>query len=379
MKRNKDKKGGGKKKRGILGRIVVFLLAILAFVGLLAMAMSVLGSYVNPTRFVWLSFFGLGFWVVLFYNLLMLIMLLMMRSRKAWISILAMLIAIPGVVKSFSLGKSQSGGELRVMTYNVLDFKDQYDKDKSTIDVAAGIAKMVKENTPDVLCIQEFSLFLPGKNRQACIEGFGEMTGLPYHYYHTKANFGGNVIFSRYPLSALDEDTPFAKEKEYGAVAKVDAKEKGVFYVLCVHLVSFQLTNKEITVFSETGNSKEQVQEYGKSIVAKLKSAYERRSQEVGEMLSNIPQDGRPIIICGDFNDTPISFTYHQVKKAGFVDGFVKAGLGIGHTYAGKLPWLRIDYVWGNGQIEPMAFKRIRYKGSDHYPVMMDFNVKHGL
>ena len=204
------------------------------------------------------------------------------------------------------------------------------------------------------------------------------MVGLPYHYYHTKAFYGRNVIFSRYPVSALDEETHFAQENSYGTVAKVDAKEKGVFYVLCCHLTSFQLTDNELTVF-DTGNSKEQVQEYGKSIVVKLKNAYEKRSQEVSEMLADIPHDGRAILICGDFNDTPISYTYHQIKKAGFVDGFVKAGRGIGYTYAGKLPLLRIDYVWGNEQIEPMAFKRIKFKGSDHYPVMMDFNVKHGL
>lgn len=374
-----DKVASGKKKRGILGRIVVFLLAVLAFVGLLAMAMSVLGSYVNPTRFVWLSFFGLGFWVIFLFNLVVLTLLLLMWSRKAWIAVIAMLIAIPGVMKSFSVGKSQSGGELRVMTYNVLGFKDQYHDDKSLLEVAADVAKMVKDNNPDVLCIQEFALFMPKTGRDACIAGFGEMVGMTYQYYHKKANFGNNIIFSKYPLSALDEDIPFAKEKEYGAVAKVNAGNKGVFYVLCVHLVSFQLTNNEITVFSETGNSKEQVQEYGKSIIVKLKNAYEKRSKEVAEMLEDIPTDGRPILICGDFNDTPISYTYHQVKEAGFMDGFVKAGRGIGHTYAGKLPLLRIDYVWGNEQIEPISFKRIRHKGSDHYPVMMDFNVQHGL
>lgn len=369
----------GKKKRGIFGRIIVFLLAILAFVGLLAMTMSVLSSHVNPQKFVWLSFFGLGFWVIFLYNVGILALLLLMWSRKAWISIIALMIAVPGVVKSFSMGKSQSGGDLRVMTYNVLGFKDQYDKERSSLEVAADVAKMVKENNPDVLCMQEFEIFMPKTGREACVTGFGEMVGLPYHYYHTKAYYGGNVVFSRYPLSALDEDTHFAKENGYGSVAKVDAKEKGVFYVLCCHLTSFQLTNNEITVFSDTGNSKEQVQEYGKSIVVKLKNAYEKRSQEVSEMLADIPHDGRPIIICGDFNDTPISYTYHQIKKAGFVDGFVKAGRGIGYTYAGKLPLLRIDYVWGNEQIEPMAFKRIKFKGSDHYPVMMDFNVKHGL
>lgn len=386
MKKEDKKENKGKrspkpkgKKRGFFGRVIVFLLAILAFIGLLAMAMSVLGSYVNPTKFVWLSFFGLGFWVVFLYNVVVLALLVLMWSRRAWISIIALLIAIPGLYKSFSFGKPQSGGQLRVMTYNVMSYKDQYDDKKSSLEVASEIAKMVKDNNPDVLCLQEFSLFLPKTSRAACIAGFGEMIGMPYQYYHQKANFCGNVIFSRYPLSAVTEEIPWAKENDYGAVAKVDAKNKGVFYVLCVHLTSFRLTDSELTVFSETDNSKEQVQEYSKSIVVKLKNAFERRSKEVAKMLEDLPDDGRAIIICGDFNDTPLSYTYHRVKKAGFVDGFVASGRGIGHTYAGKLPLLRIDYVWGNERIQPLAFKRLKHKGSDHYPVMLDFNVSNGL
>ena len=368
-----------KKQRGFFGRVIVFLLSILAFIGLLAMAMSVLSAYVNPSKFVWFSFFGLGFWVVLIYNLVVFGLLLLMWSRRVWISILALALAVPGVVKSFSMGTSNDNGELRVMTYNLLTFKDVNDPDKTALEVATDVAKMVKDYHPDVLCIQEFTEFIPKTNRKACIAAFGELTDLPYQYYHTKAFYGSNVIFSRYPLSALDEDIPFANENSYGSVAKVDAGPKGEFYVLCCHLTSFQLTDNEITVFSETGKSKEEVQEYGKSIVAKLKKAYEKRSKEVDKMLEDMPHDGRPIILCGDFNDTPLSYTYHQIKKAGFIDGFVKAGRGVGRTYAGKLPLLRIDYVWGNERIEPTSFKRIKFKGSDHYPVMMDFNVNHGL
>ena len=372
-------KDNAKKKRGIFGRIIVFLLVILAFVGLLAMAMSVLSSYVDPSKFVWLSFFGLTFWVILFYNLAVFTLLLLMWSRKVWISIVALLIAIPGVYKSFSTGRSQEGGQLRVMSYNVLNFRDQYDEQKKGDSVAYGMMAMVKEYHPDVLCIQEFTICLPKMGRQACIDQLGEMMELPYNYSHTKANFGGNVIFSKYPLSALEEDTPFAKENEYGAVARVDAGSKGIFYVLNCHLTSFQLTHDEVAVFSERGNSKEQVEEYGKSIVSKLVTAYKKRSQQVSEMLEHIPHDGRPILLCGDFNDTPLSYTYHQIHRAGFVDGFVKAGHGIGRTYAGKLPLLRIDYVWANEQIQPMSFKRIKYRGSDHYPVLLDFNVRNGL
>ena len=373
----KDK--DNKKKRGVLGRIIVFLLAILAFIGLLAMAMSVLCSYVDPTKFVWLSFFGLMFWAILFYNLVVFGLLLLMWSRKIWISIIALLIAIPGVYKSFSTGRSLDGGELRVMSFNVLNFRDQYDEGKKHDSVAYMMIDMVKEYHPDVLCIQEFVPFMARTSRKDCIAQCGELMGLPYTYCHEKANFCGNVIFSKYPLYALEEDTPFAEENDYGAVARVDAGAKGVFYVLNCHLTSFQLTKEEVAVFSERGNSKEQVEEYGKSIVSKLVTAYKKRSQEVSAMLEHIPHDGRPLLVCGDFNDTPLSYTYHQIYHAGFVDSFVKAGHGIGRTYAGKLPLLRIDYIWVNNQIQPMSFQRVKYKVSDHYPILLDFNVNHGL
>lgn len=368
-----------RKERGFIGRLIVFVLAVLAFIGLISMGLCVLGSYINPSQFAWLAFFGVAFWVIFFFNFVLFVLLLLLWSRKVWIAVFALLLAVPGVYKSLSTGKSQNGGDLRVMSYNVYKFIDPNDEDKSSLEVAANVAKMVKENNPDVLCIQEFAVFMPKTQRKACIAGFGEMMGMPYHFYNTKSHFGNNVIFSKYPLAAINEDIPFAKENLYGTVARVDAGQKGCFYVLCCHLISFLLTNDELAALSEPGNNKEQVGEYRRSIISKLKTAYEKRSVQVGEMLSDVPHDGRPIIMCGDFNDTPMSYTYHQIAKAGFIDGFVKAGRGIGHTYAGKLPWLRIDYVWANEQIQPMSFKRLRFKGSDHYPVMMDFNVKHGL
>lgn len=374
--KDKNKKKAKGKKRGFFGRLVIFLLAIFAVIGLVAMALSVLCSFVNPVKFVWLSFFGLVFWVILFYNLAVLLLLLLMRTRKVWIAVIALLIALPGIYKSFSTGRSHEGGNLRVMSYNVMNFRDQYDNQKSAGDVAAEVVKIVTEQQPDVLCVQEFSNFLPKKGQKDNIAGFGAMVGMPYQRYNTKSNYCGNVIFSKYPLSAVEEEIPFAKEEDYGTVARVDAGEKGVFYVLSCHLVSFQLTNQEITVFSEPTN-KEQVEEYGKSIVSKLKAAYVKRSNQAALMLEAVPHDGRAILLCGDFNDTPLSYTYHQIHRAGFTDGFVKAGRGIGRTYAGKLPLLRIDYLWGNEQIEPRAFNRLKVKGSDHFPVVMDFNVKH--
>lgn len=368
-----------KHRRGFIGRLLVFLLALLACFGLVAMALSVSSSYVDPEKFVWASFFGLAFWAILLFNVVVLALLLLLWSRKAWIAVIALLIAIPGLFKSFSYGKTIEGGDFRVMSYNVHLFRGSGDSQKSSEKVAMEIAKMVREKQPDVLCVQEFSTFKGKNKRHDCIQQFGDTVGLPYHYYHTKAYFCGNVIYSRYPLTPVEDTTGFGKEKIYGAIAKVDVGEKGSFYIISSHLASFRLTQEEITMFSEPGSTKADVQEYGKSIISKLQHAYKERSKEVRQMLEDIPHDGRPILLCGDLNDTPISYTYQQVKRSGFTDSFVLVGQGIGHTYAGKLPLLRIDYIWGNNHIKPCAFKRLRLKGSDHYPVMLDFNVNNGL
>lgn len=367
--------GSERGHRSFFGRLIVFLLTLLAVVGLMAMVLSVASSYVDPAQFVWLSYFGLAFWAILLFNLIIFGLLLLMWSRKAWVAVLAILVSIPGVYRSFSFGKAQEGGDIRLMTYNVHRFT--YLKDKTNTEMAEDMVAMVNEYHPDVLCLQEFTVFKPKTNRKDCIAQFGEMVGMPFQYYNSKANFGGNVIFSKYPLSAVEDENDYGKENRYGTVALVDAGEKGRFVVFCCHLTSFQITDQEINVFTDKENSKEDVKSSGKSIISKLKIAYQKRSEEVSKMLEDVPHDGRAIVLCGDFNDTPLSYTYHQIRRAGFTDGFVKTGRGIGHTYAGKLPLLRIDYVWGNDRIQPMLFKRIKIKGSDHYPVLMDFNVNH--
>ena len=368
-----------KRERGFFGKLIVGLLTLLAWLGVLAMALSVLSGYFDPVRFVWVSFFGLAFWEILLFNVIVLALLLLMWSRRVWVAILALVIAVPGMLRSFSFGKSQEGGDLRIMSYNVQVFRDLYNEDRKPLDVAYGIANMVREQHPDVLCVQEFGYFMSKTGLKESIRLFGEMLEMPYHYYHKKAYFGGNVIYSVYPLNPVKDETRFGKENEYGAVAEVDAGSKGKFLVLCSHLASNTLTKEEVTAFSEPGNTKQEMQEYGKSIVVKLKNAYKRRSHQVNQLLEDIPHDGRPILLCGDFNDTPLSYTYHQIEKAGFTDSFVVAGRGIGHTYAGKLPLLRIDYVLGNERIQTMKFKRLRYKGSDHYPIVMDFSLSHGF
>jgi len=81
------------------------------------------------------------------------------------------------------------------------------------------------------------------------------------------------------------------------------------------------------------------------------------------------------VIVCGDFNDTPVSFSYHTLAD-GLTDAFVNSGQGIGRTYIGKLPSFRIDYIFHGDRFESYNFKTLDYRMSDHLPVSCSLLMK---
>lgn len=365
-----------RRERGIFGKLLVFVLALLAFVGLAAMALSVVNPYIDPKQFIWTSFFGLAFWEIFIFNVLVFMALLLLWSRMVWISVLALLIAVPGVRKSYSFGsKVNEESFVRVMSYNVHNFK-HVDGKISTEDFACQVINKMREQNPDVLCCQEFTAYEKGVSRAKCIENFAQGAGFQHVYYNKKNNFGGNVVFSKYPLTKVSSDTGLGKEITSGVLVSIDAGEKGRFYVANLHLISYHITDGEIDVLTNSTEFRNQLDTIGMSVARKLKYAFEKRSDEVSEVLESMSQLDGPIVVCGDFNDTPMSFTYKQMQKAGFVDSFTKVGRGIKPTYGGKLPLMRIDYIWGNGKVKPLYFKRFRDKASDHYPIMLDFRIE---
>ena len=65
-------------ERGFFGKLLVFIFAVLAFIGLVAMVLCVANAYVNPQHFIWTTVFGLAFWVILIYNVVVFLFLLLL-------------------------------------------------------------------------------------------------------------------------------------------------------------------------------------------------------------------------------------------------------------------------------------------------------------
>ena len=107
------------------------------------------------------------------------------------------------------------------------------------------------------------------------------------------------------------------------------------------------------------------------SIYSKLERGFLWREEQVGNITNMIKNSQYPVILCGDFNDPPSSYSYREISCL-LVDAFLEEGSGLGSTYAGKLPFLRIDYIMVGEGFNVLEYHKIHGTHSDHYPVWVE-------
>ena len=210
--------------------------ATIGICGIVALLSSFLCSVcplINPSTFVWTAFFGLAFWMIFFANILILIILIFLKSRRTLlIPIVALLFSIPGIIKSYSFGENKDDVDtITVMTYNVGVFRDFKVKNRSVSDVKKSLVKLVKEQNPDVLCLQE-----SGKWPNNTVYNFSQMIG--YKYYSANLT-NGNSYFSKYPIENISSFENENDIKKFADIKKIRINKEKSFYLVNCHFNSF--------------------------------------------------------------------------------------------------------------------------------------------
>jgi len=117
----------------------------------------------------------------------------------------------------------------------------------------------------------------------------------------------------------------------------------------------------------------ENITKYSKQIYNRLRRAFIYRAAQVSKIAEHIATSPHPVILAGDFNDTPMSHVYHQIAQ--HLNDAFRSGLGMGRTYMIAVPGFRIDYIFYSDEFTPFNFKTEARPYSDHFPVSVTLHL----
>jgi endonuclease/exonuclease/phosphatase family metal-dependent hydrolase len=318
--------------------------------------MSCYGYMVDPQKFWFISLLALASFYFLLILLGFLFFWLVANPRYMLISILALLLAwVPlshlvkvRISQDFTLKKDTPS--LRVMSWNVEHFKvAEYKKHPEKKLQMIGL---INRYNPDVACFQE--MVASDKNPEAIntIEGFVKDLNMPYYYYsyNSKLDFDkdhrfGIIIFSKFPL--VNKMTVSYNPNNYNSIFQYAdlAKDGDTFRIFNAHLQSMKFSDEnrryiEDPEIDDERNFKESI-----SVLRKLKNGLVERKEQSIRLKKEINESKYPVIVCGDFNDVPNSFTYKTIGN-NLNNAFAEKGAGIGRTLSHTSPTLRIDNIF---------------------------------
>jgi len=247
---------------------------------------------------------------------------------------------------------------LDIMTYNVHGLR--HVKDNSNIRLE-DFVQMIEARHCDLLLLQEFP---QSANRLGHLSRLlHTRTNLKYHFSDRDGTF---AFFSAYPV--IEGETRYFPNRANG-YQRIDIKVGAhTLRVFNVHLQSNAVTGMTERVASDGNLKEKQTWLDIRGILRRFIRAARQRALQAEELALQISESPYPVILCGDLNDTPHSYTYRRIA-APFRDSFAAKGRGLGATYAGHIPGLRIDYVLADRSLRVLEH-RVEKKGfSDHKAV----------
>jgi endonuclease/exonuclease/phosphatase family metal-dependent hydrolase len=184
----------------------------------------------------------------------------------------------------------------------------------------------------------------------------------------------GMAIFSKYPLINKKVIDFNHRGSNLCLYADLVAKKDTLRIYNC-HLQSIRFGQEDYKLMNRIGYDIEEEDASGlKKILSRLKIAFTKRASQADTVAASIHASSYPVIFCGDFNDTPSSYSYKTISE-NLCDAFRESGSGFGSTYVGPFPAFRIDFIFHSPGLKSYEFTTIKQKLSDHYPLTCNIEL----
>lgn len=326
----------------------------------LATLVAYLSPYISPLSFWPISFFGLFYPIFLIANIVFILFWSFQNLKYSLLSVITLIFGWSHLNSFYNINSTNIVKEAKtisIYSYNVMNARTAYDRNKeerkqNEVHYFNFLDTMSRA---DIICTQETGPYAKDllkkkfkpfhthilEDRGACI--------FTRHNIHDK----GEIEFGTATNSCLWADV----------VIGIDT-----IRVYSVHLQSNNITRDADKVI-ETVNLQEKKTWAGiRGIMSKYKNSHIKRAKQSQLVAKHAESSPYPVIIAGDFNDPPQSFTYRTLCDDRN-DAYEEKGSGLGTTYAGRIPLLRIDYILSDNEMDVIGYEIIKENHSDHFPI----------
>jgi endonuclease/exonuclease/phosphatase family metal-dependent hydrolase len=344
------------------------------------------GGWADPKTWWPLGFLTLAAFYLLLLLIGFIIFWLFVKPRWSLISVVAILLAYKPVTNiipvrfSASFDKQKQSAALRIMSWNVehfdiLEHKQHPEKKQQML-------QLISEYQPDIACYQE----MVGSDKiEKAINYIPDIIQgeafTDYHFsFNPKLDFDRNhhfgiIIFSKHPI--INKQTISFYPNDYNSIFQYADIVKGedTVRVFNIHLQSLKFSATNLEYIEKPDITTDEDLKKSKSLISKLKTGFLKRKKQAERIKEEMDKSPYPVIVCGDFNDVPNSYSYNTIGQ-GLKNTFKEKGSGIGRTFSGISPTLRIDNIFAADRFTVKQFLRIPKKLSDHFPIFADVQLE---
>lgn len=351
----------------LIGRLLIGILLAVNAVFAMFLLLSAYSPYADPQAHPVWACTGLAFPFFLVPNILFLFFWLIVYRRYTLFPLMV-LIACQGAIRNYFpihfFPESSPEEAIKVVSYNTraFDAHASHTKEKPNKVLA-----YLQQSEADIICLQEF--IWGGKLTKKDIDY--ALRKYPYRHYQTLNN-GSNGLgcYSRYPILSA---TPIPYEShQNGSVAYRIKVKDDTLLVVNNHLESYKIKESDVTTYQNVIRTpRNQANSEGARKLAKklMESTKIRAAQAdaVAEFVAGF--DGQGVVVCGDFNDSPISYAHRKISE-NLEDAFVRSANGFGFSYVQNRLYFRIDHILTGRGLHPyQCMVNDSVKASDHYPI----------
>jgi endonuclease/exonuclease/phosphatase family metal-dependent hydrolase len=357
------------------------IFAYLTIVFNLLLFFSYLAFLSDPTKNSGIAFLGLAYPILVTINLILFFIWFIKRDIFFFPTLILLILGMYHHSRFLQINPKISENnsyneKIKVMSFNVRLF-DLYNWSHNE-EVKSKIIQLIKKQKPEIICFQEYFY----DNNKEFITREIILKELGFEHYHesftdesNKNSLFGLATFSKFPIINKGS-LAFKNDHSNHCMWSDIVCESDTIRVFNTHLGSIRFNNSDYKIIGGKGSPLYSYQKIPKQdIFNRLKIGFSKRAQQITELVPYLKDSPFKRILCSDLNDTPISYAYNQLSNL-FTDSFTKSGFGIGGTYIGKVPFLRIDYIWHDKDLDSFNFKTHQNQLSDHKAISVEILLR---